>query len=245
MKNGKDQGGASSSRRDLLKGFSLLPVAATTIGAQVATQVVSAGVGQADASPIESYKPTFFNADEWAFVVAAADRLIPHDETGPGAVELGAPEFIDRHMQSPYANGAIWYMQGPYKEAGPEFGYQGRLPLRDILRVGIKATDDHCRAEHGGKAFAQLDHATQEAVLKGLESGQIKLEGVPARQFFAYFLGEVRNGYFCDPGQGGNRGMGSWKMIGYPGMRADYADWVEVRDRPYPLGPVDLSGRRG
>jgi gluconate 2-dehydrogenase gamma chain len=34
-------------------------------------------------------------------------------------------------------------------------------------------------------------------------------------------------------------------MIGYPGMRADYTDWVAVRDQPYPLPPVDLSGQRG
>jgi gluconate 2-dehydrogenase gamma chain len=55
----------------------------------------------------------------------------------------------------------------------------------------------------------------------------------------------VRNGYFADPKHGGNKGMGAWKMIGYPGMRADYLDWVEVRDKPYPIGPVDLAGRRG
>jgi len=28
-------------------------------------------------------------------------------------------------------------------------------------------------------------------------------------------------------------------------MRADYLDWVEVRDKPYSIGPVDLAGRRG
>jgi len=55
----------------------------------------------------------------------------------------------------------------------------------------------------------------------------------------------VRNGYFADPSHGGNKNMGAWKMIGYPGMRADYMDWVTVRDKPYPLPPVDLAGRRG
>jgi gluconate 2-dehydrogenase gamma chain len=51
-------------------------------------------------------------------------------------------------------------------------------------------------------------------------------------------------GYFCDPRHGGNKNMAAWKMIGYPGARADYADWVEVRNRPYPLPPVDLAGKR-
>ena len=35
----------------------------------------------------------------------------------------------------------------------------------------------------------------------------------------------------------------AWKMIGYPGMRASYLDWVGVRDRAYPLPPVDLAGK--
>jgi gluconate 2-dehydrogenase gamma chain len=39
--------------------------------------------------------------------------------------------------------------------------------------------------------------------------------------------------------------MSAWKMIGYPGMRADYTNWVEVRNRAYPLPPVDLAGKRG
>jgi gluconate 2-dehydrogenase gamma chain len=52
-------------------------------------------------------------------------------------------------------------------------------------------------------------------------------------------------GYFCDPKYGGNKNMSAWKMIGYPGMRADYTNWVEVRNQAYPLGPVDLAGKRG
>jgi gluconate 2-dehydrogenase gamma chain len=178
-------------------------------------------------------------------VVAICDRLIPSDEVGPGAVESGVPEFLDRHMQTPYANGSIWYMQGPFLEAAPEFGYQGRLSLRDILRVGVDALDAYCRKTFDGKTFAQLDHAQQEDLLKAAEGGKLKLEGISSKLFFTNFLNEVKNGYFADPRYGGNRGMGAWKMIGYPGMRADYLDWITVRDKPYPLPPVDLSGKRG
>jgi gluconate 2-dehydrogenase gamma chain len=28
-------------------------------------------------------------------------------------------------------------------------------------------------------------------------------------------------------------------------MRGDYLDWVTVRDKPYPIGPVDMNGHRG
>jgi gluconate 2-dehydrogenase gamma chain len=230
------------SRRRLFKGLTLLPLLAVDLP----------GCGNSSERPAKdvaeltgSYQPTFFNPDEWAFVAAACDRLIPGDEHGPGAVELGVPEFIDRHMQTPYASGDIWYMPGPFIEAAAQFGYQGRLSLRDILRVGVHAVDAHCRGNFGGKSFVQLEHTQQETLLKAAESGELHLEGLSSQLFFAQLLAEVRNGYFADPVHGGNKGMGSWKMIGYPGMRADYTDWVEVRDKPYPLPPVDLAGRRG
>lgn len=225
---------ASPSRRRFFKGLTLLPVAAAL-----------PGCGGSQDAPARDYVPTFFNAAEWTFLVAACDRLIPHDEIGPGAVESGVPEFIDRHMQTPYASGAIWYMQGPYLEAPPEFGYQGRLPLRDILRVGMAAVDAHCRQAFEGRTFAQLEHAQQETLLTAAQDGKLELDDISSKVFFSNLLAEVKNGYFSDPVHGGNKDMGAWKMIGYPGMRADYIDWVGVRDRPYPLPPVDLSGRRG
>jgi gluconate 2-dehydrogenase gamma chain len=196
-------------------------------------------------APAEVYKPAFFNAAEWAFLLAACDRLIPADDVGPGALQVGVPEFIDRHMQTPYASGDIWYMQGPFLEAAPQFGYQGRLPVRDILRVGMKAIDAACEKSYGGKNFSQLESADQEKTLKAAEAGKLGLENISDKEFFNQLLAETRMGFFCDPKHGGNKNMAAWKMIGYPGMRADYTDWVEVRDRPYPLPPVDLSGRRG
>ncbi|WP_312511758.1 gluconate 2-dehydrogenase subunit 3 family protein [Massilia sp.] len=245
----------SSTRRNIIKSLVFVPMGA---GAAAALQqngpAPAAGAGApnprttaevkpgADSGP---YRPRFLNAREWKFVVAACDRLIPQDEHGPGAVELGVPEFLDRHLQSPYAAGEIWYMQGPFMEAEPEFGYQGKLTLKDIIRVGIRAVDEHCAASFSGKAFADLDVRMQEAVLKDLEAGKIKLKDISSKLFFADFLSEVRNGYFSDPIHGGNKNMGSWKMLGYPGSRADYLEWVTIRDKPYPLGPVDQSGRRG
>jgi gluconate 2-dehydrogenase gamma chain len=232
----------SRSRRRFVKSFSLIPVVATLASGD--GPAGSSGWNVADAAG-KSYQPQFFTADEWAFVLAVCDRLIPADEVGPGAVELGVPEFLDRHMQTPYANGAIWYMQGPFLEAAPEFGYQGRLPLREILRVGIAEMNAHCGKAFAGKTFAELTAADEERLLEAAESGALKFESISAKLFFAYLLGEVRNGYFADPAYGGNKGMGSWKMIGYPGARADYLDWVTVRDKPYPLPPVDLAGKRG
>ncbi|MEQ7922656.1 gluconate 2-dehydrogenase subunit 3 family protein [Xanthomonas sp. WHRI 1810A] len=241
----------SPGRRDFLrKSLTLIPVVTlASAGLPTATfaqtPASDAQQGAQPSSKTDDYKPTFFTPEEWAFVFAACDRLIPSDHVGPGAMELGVPEFLDRHMQTPYANGGIWYMQGPFLDAAPEFGYQGRLTLRELLRVGIKAFDASCKKSFSGKTFAQLTTAQQEDLLKSAESGKLVMEEVSSKLFFTNLLSEVRNGYFADPSHGGNKNMGAWKMIGYPGMRADYMDWITVRDKPYPLPPVDLAGRRG
>jgi gluconate 2-dehydrogenase gamma chain len=240
----RDDDSVSGSRRRVIQSLGFVPLSVAALRGSV--QAAAATEGTAKPVPAGTpYAPTFFNTVEWTFLQAACDRLIPADDVGPGALEAGVPEFIDRHMQTPYATGDLWYTQGPYLEAPPELGYQGRLTLRDLLRVGFKSVDAHCLKTAGGKTFAQLASGEQEAMLKQLESGKLPLADVPPKEFFNQLLNEVRAGYFCDPRHGGNKDMGAWKMIGYPGMRADYLDWVEVRDRPYPLPPVDLSGRRG
>jgi gluconate 2-dehydrogenase gamma chain len=238
-----------SNRRNFLKGtLAIAPLA--MVGSASAQETPAKDdlrlSAPQPATPYSAdYRPSFFNPTEWAFVTAAADRIIPHDENGPGAVELGVPEYIDRQMQTPYAEGAIWYMQGPFPEAAAEFGYQSKLTPREQYRLGIPAINAHCQTEFG-KIFADLTPAQQDDVLKRVESGQIKSDDAPLRTFFSSFLlRHVMEGYFGDPMYGGNKDMGSWKMIAYPGVRADYMDWVDQYGRRYPYGPVSIYGRRG
>jgi gluconate 2-dehydrogenase gamma chain len=184
-----DEKAPSQSRRQLFKSLSLVPIAAAGI----------AGCARETDKPAEQnsqggYQPAFFNAAEWAILLAACDRLIPPDNIGPSASQAGVPEFIDRHMQTPYASGDIWYMQGPFLEAAPQFGYQGRLPVRDIMRLGLKGLDTHCQKQFSGKGFAQLEHADQESVLKAAEAGKLELENISAKEFFGQLLSETRLG---------------------------------------------------
>jgi gluconate 2-dehydrogenase gamma chain len=37
--------------------------------------------------------------------------------------------------------------------------------------------------------------------------------------------------------------MCAWKMIGFPGARYDYRDWVSRHNERYPLPPVSIGGR--
>lgn len=239
-------------RKFLRQVFTILP--ATAIAPVIVTQEGCTPSHATDnagaAAPVPGttaaakYTPTFFTAAEWDFIHAAVDELIPADDTGAGALEAGVPEFIDRQMETPYAYGRLWYMHGPFHpEAVPELGYQLGLVPRDVYRHGIEACNAACVRDHG-KAFAELPRATRVEVLEQLEAGKLHLDAVPPKLFFGTLLKNTKEGYFADPMYGGNKGMSGWKMIGFPGARADFADWVEQPGAKYPLGPVSILGEQ-
>lgn len=227
----------SSSRRAFLRTIvSLVPTVSLAACAPFSTLVPSRE---------QAYVPRYFSGDEWAFLQAACGRLIPADQNGPGAVELGVPEFIDRQMDGPFGHAATWYMQGPFASALPEFGYQSPLTPRAVYRAGIAALNAHCRRMFANKAFCELPPATQDSLLTELEKGALDFDDVSGKSFFGFMLQNTKEGYLADPIHGGNRNMGSWKMIGFPGARADFQDWVNKHGARYPLGPVSISGKQG
>jgi gluconate 2-dehydrogenase gamma chain len=234
----------------LRRSIAIVPAA----GALTATGFVAGqnAAGAADSAPTAApaapgrpYTPVYFHPDEWAFVKAAVARLIPSDDIGPGAIEAGVPEFIDRQMEGGFGQAALWYMQGPFVPSSPLFGYQGKMLPREVYRAGIAATDAWCRQNRSGKRFAELDAAAQDEVLKSLETEKIRFDEVGAKDFFAFLLQNTKEGYFSDPIHGGNKDAGAWKMIGFPGARADFLDWVGKPGVRYPLPPVSIDGPQG
>lgn len=232
-------------RRFLRQVFAIVPAATLATGAVVSQTACSNDKPAPVASNNSPYEPKYFTADEWRFVTAAVDRLIPADDLGPGAVQAKVPEFLDKQMELPYGHGKLWYMQGPFHpDQPPEMGYQLSLAPRDIYRHGIAACDGYCKKKYN-KAFADLDHATQEAVLGDMEHAKVEFDAVPARTFFSYLLTNAKEGFLADPIHGGNDGMVGWKLVGFPGARADFADWIDQPNVKYPYGPVSISGKRG
>jgi gluconate 2-dehydrogenase gamma chain len=196
-------------------------------------------------TPDSVYSPLYFTVEEWNFLHAACARLIPDDEHDPGAIEAGVPEFIDRQMEGSFGHATNWYMHGPFAtDAAEEFGYQGALTPREVYRAGIAALDRHCR-QNFGKVFAELPAENQDALLTDLEKGKLDFDTVSGKTFFNFLLQNTKEGYLADPIHGGNKNMASWTMIGFPGARADFADWVERYGEHYPMPPVSVSGRRG
>jgi gluconate 2-dehydrogenase gamma chain len=185
----------------------------------------------------------FFTADEAGFVEAACARLIPDDATGPGAKEAGVPRFIDRQLAGPYGAGDHFYLGLPMPKGTATQGWQ--MPAPAIVYRDAIAQANRWTADAYGGPFAGLDAEIQDKALKALESGDAALKGgVDGKAFFALLLQNVIEGYFADPIYGGNRDMGAWRMIGFPGARYDYRAFVSRHNAPYPLPPVGLMGRR-
>lgn len=229
-------------RREFLrKTFALLPMAAMVSPAVLAKEKQSDE--QKHAGIVNSYMPVYFNVEEWAFLLAACDRLIPADQFGPGAIAEDVPVFIDKQMELPYGHGGLLYMHGPFVEAAPEMGYQSKLTPREVYRVGIKDVNEYC-AKHLNNPFEKLTEEQQIQVLTQLEKGEITLPSISAKSFFSQLLQNTKEGYLADPLHGGNQSMASWKLIGFPGARADFMDWVKQPNKAYPLPPVSISSKR-
>jgi gluconate 2-dehydrogenase gamma chain len=195
-----------------------------------------------------------------AIVQAAAARLIPTDEHGPGATEAGVVYFIDRQL----ARGNMGfrgkeYQLGPFLPGEPTQGDQSALPLRDRFRLGILALDAYAQDTYG-RGFVACSPDEQDRLLSDLEQGIPETFGSTAIQaqplvkaptegsigletavgatggaqaFFTLLLSWTMAGFFCDPVQGGNRDMVGWMLIGFPGAHVSYADEIERYNQPF------------
>ena len=184
----------------------------------------------------------FFTPAEAAFVEVATSRLIPADDLGAGALEAGVPVFIDRQLAGPYGMGDRFYLKGPFPKGDESQGWQMGSPAQ-VYRTAILEVNRYAMATKTA-SFPELAPQDQDALLAALESGDAKLMGgVEGTAFFTLLLQNTIEGFFSDPLYGGNREMIGWKLIGFPGARYDYRDFVTRHGEPYPLPPVGIGGR--
>jgi len=84
------------SRRDILKSLTATAVAGSVLrvipleAAEYVHRMVNA-----EKSANETYTPKFFSAHAYKTLQSLCNSIIPPDEEAKGAVEAGAPEFID------------------------------------------------------------------------------------------------------------------------------------------------------
>ncbi|HWG68884.1 MAG TPA: gluconate 2-dehydrogenase subunit 3 family protein [Steroidobacteraceae bacterium] len=227
---------SSLTRRSLLNAALLLP-AAGMLGCSPHAS------GHAEAYA-DSPASMFFKPEEWMFVEAATQRLIPDEEDGLGAKGAAVVVFIDRQLAGPFGRAEKWYMQGPWAAGVPEQGYQLKLTPGELYQTAIRDVNAWCRTNHGNR-FDTLPGAVQDDVLHGLEGGGIELTDVPAKVFFSVLWNNTVEGFLADPMYGGNRHFAGWKLIGFPGPRYNYVNEIEQYGKPYTLPTVGILGRDG
>ena len=79
----------------------------------------------------------FFTEAEALIVAAAASRIFPSDEAGPGAREAGVAIFIDRQLAGPWGRDRHRYTHAPFDEngaAGIRLSGRGHARSKSIAR---------------------------------------------------------------------------------------------------------------
>lgn len=184
----------------------------------------------------------FFTAEEAVAVEALVDRLIPPDPHWAGGKDAGCAVFIDRQLAGPYGRSEGLYMRPPFDDTATDRGPQSPFTPAQRYRRSLAGLDKHCEGAYAGKSFAQIPDAEKDKLIGALQSGAVALEDSSGRGFFELLLQNTKEGFFADPAYGGNRDMVGWRMIGFPGARYDYRDWIERHNETYPRPPVAISG---
>jgi gluconate 2-dehydrogenase gamma chain len=222
--------------------------------------------GMAPAAPTnEGY--TYFAPFQAKTVRAAAARLIPTDDLGPGAEEAGVVYFIDRELASTKAYRGTAYQQGPFLDGDATQGDQSALSMADRFRLGLEGMEAYAQKLYDN-GFASLTPEQQDRILSDMEQGipdtfdQTALRSSPfapassgteamgqgmepgegAKAFFDLLLTYTVGGFFADPVHGGNRDMVGWKLIGFPGAHISYADQILNYGQPF-TGPFISLGQ--
>ena len=181
----------------------------------------------------------FFTDVEAAAVEALCDRLIPSEGVGPGALDAGCHRFLDRALRSSYGLGEGQYLRGPFAQGTPEQGYQLPLEPHELYRLALADLDGWAGAAHDAR-FADLPDGTKDEAIGLMQGGELALATVPAQLFFGTLWFDVRAGYFADPVYGGNRNMGAWRMIGFPGAYTQLREYLSADER-VSIEPVGLE----
>ena len=135
--------------------------------------------------------------DEAETLELIAERIFPRTST-PGAVEIGAVDYIDIALAGDYAL------------------------LVPLYRQGIRAVNRFARAKFG-RTFRSLSDELRDAVLVAFEAGSVA-EFKNATEFFETVRGHVMEGIFCEPQYGGNKDMMGWRLVDFPGQQFGYPD---------------------
>ena len=159
---------------------------------------------------------TVLTPDEAETLAAIAERIFPTTDT-PGAVEIGALNYIDIALAGDYARAGAAVSPGP------------------------SVDQSLCACPAAARAFADLVDDEKDAMLIDFEAG--RMTGFKnAAEFFETVRYHVLEGVFCEPQYGGNKNMTGWRLVDFPGQQFGYAD--AYINRRVDLEPVSVDSKR-
>jgi len=214
------------TRRELLRAAGAAGAATLIPGPleasfQRAAETAAAGRRAIDPSREAPGAPMInLTARETEILSAMVDRLIPSDDLGPGALEAGALQYIDRVLGEAESDSI------------------------DAYRAGIVALDRYCR-ESRGAPFIELLDGDRDSVLSEVETevsggAAAGFEG-SSTAFFDMVKSHTWQGVFGDPRYGGNADFIGWDLIRYPGVRLNVPESAQQRLESDELEPVRRS----
>lgn len=172
---------------------------------------------------------------------AATERIFPENDSGPGAIELGVPYFIDHQLAGAYGYNTQEYMQGPFPKGTDYQGYQTPLKRHEIFMEGIRGLNRESNKTFDS-SFRDIEGDQKDQILMDFEADKVKLKGVKASMFFNLLKGATMAGAYSDPLYGGNINMEGWKMKEYPGHQMSYLDEIDNEDFTV-IKPKSLSSQ--
>jgi hypothetical protein len=188
------------SRRRVLAGATLIPLTAAH------------GIAQAAGS--------VFSSAQLHLVEALVDRLIPSDESGPGAIDCGVANYIDQSLAGDLAGEKTAFL------------------------AALAAVDALAHAKHA-LPFPDLPPESKDEVLTAIENNSAAGFNPNSRAFFIRLRQLTLEGMFSDPFYGGNRGFRGWDLIRYPGPRLAVSPGEQVLKDPIkPLRTSSYGGKR-
>ena len=161
----------SISRRDILRTFAVGAAAGSVlqvIPAEAAEYIHQVVRKEKAASPAGSYTPKYFSAVQYAALVVLCDMIIPKDDKSGGAVEAGAPEFIDlltsenEKFQLRLGGGLFWldgYCTDHYGKVFLDCAPEQKKEVLDLIAFRKNAKQDRSLS-HGVSFFALLRNMT-------------------------------------------------------------------------------------
>lgn len=162
------------SRRDILRTLAMGAVGGSVLqvipleAAEHVHQMIRSEKSQA---PTGKYQPKFFNAHQYATLAVLCDAIIPPDGHSGGAVQAGAPEFIDlltsenKEYQQSLGGGLTWldsFCTNRHKAAFLECDPTQRKHVLDLIAFRRSTLDD-ASLRDGVDFFAFLRRLTTDA----------------------------------------------------------------------------------